>query len=82
MGTIEQCIEEYEQEEAEKEEPLACPVERGVIKRVCSEASGDCKPCICREPHVRHHLPDEKGPCSTWNYCYYKGRKVRCTKVL
>ena len=54
--------------------------ERRVIKRVCSEATKDCKPCICSYPHTKH-LDEDDEPCTKWKYCHWKGRKVRCTKA-
>ena len=54
-----------------------------VIKRICSEATEDCSPCICRKPHEKQQdLEDTGDVCTKWNYCNYKGRKVRCPKVL
>jgi hypothetical protein len=56
-------------------------MERKVIKRICSEVTEDCHPCICRKPHEKQYMEDDECFCSTWNFCEYKRRKVRCTKV-
>ena len=65
-----------------KEKAKSHPLQRRVIKRVCSEATEDCKPCLCRKPHEKQYIPEDDCNCTMWNYCDYKGRKVRCTKVV
>jgi hypothetical protein len=72
----------FNEMELKKEEPLACPVERGVIKLViCSKTQDGCEGCEHAEEHEPYTMKNG-NKCGMDGFCDIHCTDVSCKEVL